>query len=509
MSNKKYLAIDLGASSGRGIVGEYDGGRLTLRENCRFQNQPVRLVDRLYWDILRIFHEIKQSIHRTSLDDDKISSLGIDTWGVDYALLDSHGHMMSSPVHYRDARNADIETYVWDRMPFERIYGVSGIQSLSFNTLYQLCAETREDAHRLERADRLLFIPDLLNYFLTGRMASEYTIMSTGALLDARTRELSDELLGGLGIPRSLFPKTVHPGNRLGRLLPELREELGVDTTVVNVASHDTASAVISVPNTSGDMLYISSGTWSLMGTELRAPIINDASRRSNFTNEGGADGTIRFLKNIMGLWILQESRRQWAREGREYSFAELETQAREAGMFAAFIDPDAPEFGTPGNMLARVADYCRRTGQHVPGSVGETVRCIYESLALKYRYVASGVMELTGVRPGAINIVGGGSKDGLLNRMTADACGLDVVAGPGEATAIGNLVVQMMSDGELGSINEGRELVLRSFGPTLVQPHDTAVWDAAYERFLGITGLASKVTAARAASTDTAGEGQ
>lgn len=490
MSNKKYLAIDLGASSGRGMVGEFDGERLTLRENCRFQNQPVMAVDRLYWDILRIFHEIKQSIHRTALDGDKISSIGIDTWGVDYALMDSRGHMMSSPVHYRDARNADMESYVWARLPFERIYGISGIQSLSFNTLYQLCAELREDRDRLNSADKLLFIPDLLNYFLTGRMAAEYTIMSTGAVLDAKTRELSDELLGALDIPRRLFAGTVQPGNRLGRLLPALREELGVDTTVVNVASHDTASAVISVPDTSqGGMLYISSGTWSLMGTEVASPIINDDSRRANFTNEGGAEGTIRFLKNIMGLWILQESRRQWAREGQEYSFAQLEQSARAARPFACFIDPDAAEFSTPGNMPARIADYCRRTGQHVPENVGETVRCIYESLALKYRYVAGGVMRLSGIRPSVISIVGGGSKDGLLNQMTADACGLDVAAGPGEATALGNLIVQMISDGELGSIREGRELVRHSFAPEVFSAQNTDLWDAAYSGFLDVIG--------------------
>ena len=488
MADKKYLAIDLGASSGRGIVGSYDGERLTLRENCRFTNQPVRLVDRLYWDIMRIFHEIKQSIRQTAVDGDKITSLGIDTWGVDYALLDRQGHMLSSPVHYRDVRNADMEGYVWERVPFEQIYGISGIQSLSFNTLYQLCAELREDPVRLERADKLLFIPDLLNYFLTGRMAAEYTITTTGAVLDAGTRELAGELLSRLNIPVRLFAPMVQPGTRLGQLLPCVSDEVGgIDTTVVNVASHDTASAVISVPDLSGEMLYISSGTWSLMGTELNRPIINNASRCANFTNEGGAGGTIRFLKNIMGLWILQESRRQWAREGHEFSFAQLEQQARSAPAFAAFIDPDAPEFGTPGNMPARIAEYCRRTGQHVPDSVGGIVRCIYESLALKYRKVAIGVTELAGIRPSAINIVGGGSKDRLLNQMTSNACGRTVVAGPDEATAIGNLLVQAISDGELGDIKQGRELVLRSFSPNVFEPQDTAAWDAAYDCFAGV----------------------
>lgn len=484
MSNKKYLAIDLGASSGRGIVGSYDGERLTLRENGRFQNQPVQVVDRLYWDILRIFHEIKQPLSLAFCEGEKLSSVGIDTWGVDYALMDRQGHMLSSPVHYRDARNAAAAPYALERLPFERIYDITGIQSLSFNTLYQLCAEQREDAERLRRAERLLFIPDLLNYFLTGCMATEYTVASTGALLDARHRTLSGELLTAFDIPETLFSPLVQPGNRLGRLLPQLREELGGDVQVVNVAAHDTASAVIAVPCTAGDMLYISSGTWSLMGTEVREPIINDASRDANFTNEGGVEGTVRFLKNIMGLWILQESRRQWAREGREFSFAELERMARATPSHVSFIDPDAPEFGTPGNMPRRIAEYCRRTGQPVPQSVGETVRCIYESLALKYRAVAEGVMRLSGVRPSAIHIVGGGSKDGLLNSMTASACGLPVIAGPSEATAIGNLIVQAISDGELRNVREGRELVIRSFEPQCFEPQDSAAWDAAYERF-------------------------
>lgn len=484
MSDKKYLAIDLGASSGRGIVGSYDGERLTLRENCRFENCPVQVVDRLYWDILRIFHEIKQSLSLALHEEKGLRSVGIDTWGVDYALLDRGGHMLSSPVHYRDARNAAAESYAPERLPFERIYGTTGIQSLSFNTLYQLCAEQREDPRRLERAERLLFIPDLLNYFLTGRMATEYTVASTGALLDARRRTLSDELLAAFDIPKKLFSPLVQPGNRLGGLLPQLREEFGGDVTVVNVASHDTACAVVAVPCTAGDMLYISSGTWSLMGTELREPIINADSRRANFTNEGGAEGTVRFLKNIMGLWILQESRRRWAHEGREYSFAELERLACATPAHVSFIDPDAPEFAAPGNMPARVADYCRRTGQRVPETVGEIVRCIYESLALKYRMVAGGVMRLSGVRPSAVSIVGGGSKDGLLNQMTANACGMPVIAGPGEATAMGNLIVQAISDGELRDVGEGRELVRRSFEPQCFEPQDEAAWDAAYERF-------------------------
>lgn len=483
---KKYLAIDLGASSGRGIVGSFDGERLTLRENCRFANEPVKVGYRLYWDILRIFYEIKNSIRRTVCDGDDIISIGIDTWGVDYGLLDKSGRLISNPVHYRDARNLGIEQYVWNKVPFEDIYHITGIQSLNFNTLYQLCAEQRDDVSIFKQADKLLFIPDLLNYFLTGKMATEYTIASTGAVIDANQRTLSSKLLSKLNIPHELFSPLVMPGKILGNLTDELKRELGcVNAYVVNVASHDTASAVIAVPNESENFIYISSGTWSLMGTELDSPVITDSSMRANCTNEGGAQGTIRFLKNIMGLWILQESRRQWRLEGQEYTFAQLEAMAMKAKPFSAFIDPDDVRFATPGNMPARIADYCSETGQYVPQSVGEIVRCIYESLALKYRNILENIVALTSINPSTINIVGGGSQDTLLNKMTASACGISVTAGPTEATAIGNLIVQAIADGEVKDLKEGRELVSRSFPPKTFEPRDTKLWDSVYDNFI------------------------
>ena len=305
MKTKKYLAIDLGASSGRGIVGSFDGEKLSLRENCRFANEPVNIGDRLYWDILRIFHEIKNSIRQTIYDGDDIVSVGIDTWGVDYGLLDDRGRLVSNPVHYRDVRNLGIEEYAWQIVPFEKIYNITGIQSMNFNTIYQLCAEIKDNREIFSNVNKLLLIPDLLNYFLTGKMAMEYTIASTGAILDAKNRCLAENLINDFSIPNGLFAPIVQPGNRLGTLCNSLKSELGgFDTTVVNVASHDTASAVIAVPNQERDILYISSGTWSLMGTELKAPIINSSSLKVNFTNEGGIDDTTRFLKNIMGLCL-------------------------------------------------------------------------------------------------------------------------------------------------------------------------------------------------------------
>ncbi len=486
---KNYLAIDLGASSGRGIIGSFDGKKLTLRENCRLANEPVKLCGRLHWDILRIFHEIKNSIRQSVLDKDNIASIGIDTWGVDYGLIDKCGRLMSNPVHYRDARTSGITDYIKNTagVSVDDIYAVTGIQSMDFNTIYQLASERRDDSEYIDRADKLLFIPDLLNYFLTGKMASEYTVMSTGAVLDAKKRALASDLLKKLGIKTELFAPIVKPCGRLGKILPSVLEDTGnTYAEVINVASHDTASAVLSVPvkEKGKKFIYISSGTWSLMGTELDAPLINSETCRLNYTNEGGAEDTIRFLKNIMGLWILQESRRQWKREGKDYSFAELEKMARNSKPFACLINPDDKRFAVPGNMPGRIAEYCRETGQYEPRDTGEIVRCIYESLALKYRMTAEVLSGLTGIKPDGINIVGGGSKDGLLNQMTANACGMPVTAGPTEATAVGNIAIQAIASGEIRDMAEARSVIADSFAPEYYLPEDRGAWDEAYAVF-------------------------
>lgn len=485
MAERKMLAIDLGASSGRGIVGAFDGERLTLRENHRFSNDPVNLCGRLYWDILRIFHEIKLSVQKTVLDGDAVSSIGIDTWGVDYGLLDRVGRLLSNPVHYRDTRTEGAQELVSRTVPAEELYRVAGIQTLNFNTVYQLAVEREEAPEKLAQAERMLNIPDLLNYFLTGRMANEYTILSTGALLDAKKRDYAWELLDRLGIPRRLFGDVTAPGTDLGTLLPQVQGETGkTDAHVLTVASHDTASAVIAVPSEEKDFLYISSGTWSLMGTELSDPLINAESRAANFTNEGGACGTVRFLKNIMGLWIIQESRRQWRREGKDYSFAQMEAWAKESTPFRSLIDVDDSDFATPGDMPEKIRAYCKRTAQPVPESVGEVVRCIYESLALKYRSVAERVMELMGRRARVIHVVGGGTKDRFLSQLTADACGIPVCAGPEEATAIGNLMMQLMAAGEVSDLGQARRVVAASFETKQYLPTaDRNMWDEAYGR--------------------------
>ncbi len=486
MADLKMLAIDLGASSGRGIVGTFDGEKLTLRENHRFSNDPMFVNGRFTWDILRIYFEIKNSITKTVIDGDNITSMGIDTWGVDYGLIDKNGRLMANPTHYRDTRTVGITEYMEPTVSAKEVYDVTGIQAIDFNTLNQLAAEMKEDPSMLERAEKLLFIPDLLNYFLTGQMATEYTIASTGMILDAAKRDFAFGLTDKLGVKRSLFSPIVQPGYNLGGLLPSITDEVGKNNiNVYTVASHDTASAVMSVPSQADDFIYISSGTWSLMGMELPQPLINDATRAANFTNEGGINGTIRFLKNIMGLWIIQESRRQWKREGKDYSFALMEAWAKEAKPFQSLINPDDASFNTPGNMPEKIREFCRVTGQHVPESVGEVVRCIYESLALKYRYTVETIQSLRGKKATMINVVGGGTKDHFLSQMTADACGLEVCAGPEEATSIGNLLAQMMAVGAIKDLSEARQVVANSFELKHYAPTaDRTAWDEAYGRF-------------------------
>ena len=484
------LAIDLGASSGRGIIGGFDGKKFTLEENHRFPNEPVSINGDFCWDIMRIFHEIKKAILKCSLSDDisvkNIKSIGIDTWGVDYGFLDKRGALLANPYHYRDTRTDDIQEYVFKTVSYSDIYDVTGIQSMNFNSIYQLAADLRDRPWIVECAERMMFIPDMLGYFLTGEMRNEYTIASTGAILDAKTGKIAYDLLDRLGIPSRLFGEITQPGTIVGPLLPELKEELGgISANLVNIASHDTASAVISVPAKGEDFIYISSGTWSLMGVESKTPMINEASKKYSFTNEGGADGTIRFLKNIMGLWLEQESKRQWEREGIAISFDELTKLALDEKAFASLIDPDDASFSPPGNMPRRIAAYCKESGQSVvPETIGQTVRCIFESLALKYRVTIEKIEEITGKKYTSINIVGGGTKEAILCQWTANACGIPVYAGPVEATAIGNIAMQAVAAGEITGISQAREVIRNSFEIITYEPRDTEAWNDAYVKF-------------------------
>ena len=484
---KRVLAFDFGASSGRAILGVFDGRCIRLEELHRFENIPVTVRGTLYWDVLRLFHEIKQGLMKAA-EAGGFDSVGIDTWGVDFGLLDKSGRLLENPVHYRDARTAGMLEEAFRRINREDFYRVTGIQFMEINTAFQVLSLRLNRPELLERADTLLLMPDLFQYFLTGQKNTEYTIATTTQLVDASSNAWSREVLEKLELPSRLFPKIVPPGTITGRLSPDLCDELGLPPAdVVAAASHDTASAVLAVPAQEKDFIFISCGTWSLFGTELDAPLIGEAPSRCNLTNEGGYGGTTTFLKNIIGLWLIQESRRQWGREGQDYSYAELERLALEAPPFQSFIDPDAPEFVPPGDLPGRVRAYFQKTGQPVPQTVGETMRCIYESLALKYRFALEQIRACTKKSYPAIHMLGGGVKDGLLCRMTAGATNCTVKAGPVEATVLGNLAAQLIACGALSSMQEARSVIAASQPVRSYAPTNAGAWESAYQRFLGL----------------------
>lgn len=484
---KRVLAFDFGASSGRAIIGCFDGDKITLEEVHRFSNDPVSVGGTVYWDVLRLFYEIKQGIIKAKIAGG-FDSIGIDTWGVDFGLIDSEGKLMENPVHYRDARTAGLVDEAFKTMPKEKLYGITGIQFMELNTLFQLISLKKYRPWMLERADKMLFMPDLFGYMLTGKMCAEYSIASTSQLIDLDKRTWSKEILDAFGIKESVFAPLVQPGTVLGELSKEICEECGVDPVpVISVCGHDTQSAITSVPCEDGDFAFLSSGTWSLFGTELDKPIVNETSMNINITNEGGFDGSTGFLKNIIGLWLIQESRRQWKREGKEYSYADLEKLALAAEPFKCFIDPDAPEFVPHGNIPERVREFCRKTGQYVPETVGEIMRCIYESLAMKYRLTFEKLRECTERDYPVIHVIGGGTKDGLLCQMTANSCDRTVKAGPIEATVMGNVAVQLMSDGSVENIGQARKIVAESSELKTFEPKDTDKWAEAYEDFLKV----------------------
>ncbi|CDA88847.1 carbohydrate kinase FGGY family protein [Ruminococcus sp. CAG:563] len=484
---KRVLAFDFGASSGRAIIGCFDGDKITLEEVHRFSNDPVSVGGTVYWDVLRLFYEIKQGIIKAKIAGG-FDSIGIDTWGVDFGLIDSEGKLMENPVHYRDARTAGLVDEAFKTMPKEKLYGITGIQFMELNTLFQLISLKKYRPWMLERADKMLFMPDLFGYMLTGKMCAEYSIASTSQLIDLDKRTWSKEILDAFGIKESVFAPLVQPGTVLGELSKEICEECGVDPVpVISVCGHDTQSAITSVPCEDGDFAFLSSGTWSLFGTELDKPIVNETSMNINITNEGGFDGSTGFLKNIIGLWLIQESRRQWKREGKEYSYADLEKLALAAEPFKCFIDPDAPEFVPHGNIPERVREFCRKTGQYVPETVGEIMRCIYESLAMKYRLTFEKLRECTERDYPVIHVIGGGTKDGLLCQMTANSCDRTVKAGPIEATVMGNVAVQLMSNGSVENIGQARKIVAESSELKTFEPKDTDKWAEAYEDFLKV----------------------
>jgi len=490
----RHLAVDLGAESGRVSVVTLGDEKISLEVLYRFPTRGVfvpagnRLT--LRWDVVRFFQEILEGVRRAGSD---LDSLGVDTWGVDYALLDRHGDLVSLPYHYRDRRTEGVMKKVIEKLGREYIYGKTGIQFMPINTLYQLYSMALENSPQLRIADSLLMMPDLFNYWLTGKKASEFTIATTTQFYDPTRGEWCHELLEKLGIPTHILRNVVEPGTILGKLDDKIVGLVGVGMQVVATTSHDTASAVVAVPALEENFAYISSGTWSLVGIEASRPIINDRALRYNFTNEGGYGRTIRFLRNVVGLWLIQELRREWRINGRLAEYSEIVEAASKVKPFQCFIDPDYKEFIyiSEKPMSQRIAEYCKRTGQSAPKSLPEMARTIFDSLAFKYRWVIEKIEEASGRKVNTIHIVGGGSKNWLLNQITADITRRKVVAGPSEATTIGNAVVQMIALGEIGGIREARKIISQSFPLKTYEPSiEEDVVEESYEKWMSTVSL-------------------
>jgi rhamnulokinase len=489
--NGNYLAFDLGAESGRAMLGRLRSGVLDLQEIHRFPNEPIRKEGSLRWDIRALWTEMRRSLDLTT---DTLTSIGVDTWGVDYALIDERGELVENPYHYRDERTRGMMEAVLERVPRETIYAITGTQFLPFNTLYQLYAACQLTPAIIQQARALATIPDLLNYWLTGTLVSEYTNATTTQFVDARARTWATDLLATLGLPSRLLAPIVEPGTVIGQLKNEIsRAHTG--TPVIAPACHDTGSAVAAVSLTE-KTAFLSSGTWSLLGAELPAPIITAQARDLNFTNEGGVCDTTRLLKNIAGLWLLQSCRRCWAAEGQKFSYEELLAAAGEHDSFQALFDPDYGGFVNPTHMPAAIAEYCNKTGQTAPSEPAGFARAILESLAFKYRAVLESLEDLIGIRFEAIRVIGGGSKNRLLNQLTADATGRTVIAGPVEATALGNIAMQMLASGTVSTLAEAREVIRRSFAVERFEPRETDRWDAHYGRFRDRVGFLKPIGA-------------
>ena len=480
MKQSNYLAIDLGAESGRTIVGALDGNHLSLTETHRFPNGPVRLNDGLHWDMLRLWSDIKNGIRKSKPFD----SIGLDTWAVDFALLDKNGSLLGNPFHYRDARTDGMLDEAFKVMPRAEIFANSGIQFMQLNTLYQLIAAVRSNSSVFDVAKTFVTIPDLFNFWLTGELTNEFTNATTTQCFDPRTRTWSTKILDAFGIPSHLFKPTTDSGTQIGTLLPNLAEETGAGTVpVILPACHDTGSAVVAVPATNEDFVWLSSGTWSIMGAEVHEPCLAEKALEYNFTNEGGVNGTWRLSKNIMGLWLVQECRREWSRQGEEISFDALTQLAAESEAFLSVIDPDDGLFLAPGDMPSRIQKYCVDTNQRVPQTKGQIIRVVLESIALKYRLVLERLEELSGKHLEPLHIIGGGTRNKLLNQFTADSTGRTVITGPVEATAIGNILMQAIGMKHISSLAEAREVVRISFEPEIFEPRLNSAWDEAYTR--------------------------
>ncbi|HEY1861405.1 MAG TPA: rhamnulokinase family protein [Gemmataceae bacterium] len=485
-ATKNLLAFDLGAESGRGILGLFDGQKLRLEVIHRFGNGPVRTLDTMHWDVLYLHTEMLNALRKCAADRRPLDAIGVDTWGVDFGLLGRGGTLLGNPRHYRDPHTEGIMEEAFKTVPRSEIFRQTGLQFMRFNTLFQLLALLRDRSPLLDQAETLLLMPDLFHYFLTGIKVVELTNATTTQMYDPTAKGWAYGMVKAFGMPSNILGSLVQPGTVLGPLRGSVATETGLTPMpVIAPATHDTGSAIAAVPASGTSWAYISSGTWSLMGAELGVPLINDKAQAYNFTNEGGVGGTIRFLKNIMGLWLVQECRRIWERAGKTYSYDELARQAEAAPAFVSVVNPDHASFLLPTSMPAALADFCRRTGQAAPVDPGAVIRCALESLALRYRWTLEKLEELTGRRLEVIHVVGGGCQNELLCQFTADACNRTVLAGPVEATAIGNVLVQATGLGILGSVADAREVVRRSFDVDTYSPRAPQAWDEPYQRFV------------------------
>jgi rhamnulokinase len=482
---KKYIAVDLGAESGRVMLGTVAADKLSLQEVHRFANEPIEEDGSLRWNFKALLSEVKGGIGKAvKAAEAQVSGIGFDSWGVDFGLIGGDGELIENPYHYRDRRTNGVREKAFELMPKQAIYENTGLQFLPFNTVYQLLAMRLANSAALARAKKLVFMADLFPYYLCGRLYGEYTLASTSQLMDMRNGRWSKEIFDGLSLPIEIMPDIVNAGKVVGRLKRKIAKELGCEQVpVIAVASHDTASAVAAVPAADNNWAYISSGTWSLIGVEVAEAIINNKSFEHSFTNEGGVENTIRLLKNIMGLWLVQECRRQWQRQGVEFSYPELTEMAAKARPFAAYIDPDRGEFLAPGDMPARINDYLAAKGRDRIDDKGQMIRMILESLAFKYRWAAERIGEITGNAIECLHIVGGGIQNELLCQFAANATGKRVVTGPIEATASGNVLVQAKAAGQIDSLAEARAIVRNSFELKGYQPQDVSLWDEQYKR--------------------------
>jgi rhamnulokinase len=495
MPTRNLLALDLGAESGRALLGRFDGTRLTLEEKHRFPNPNGRINNHLHWNLLAQWEELKIGLRKAAggaANQTNIDAIGVDTWGVDFGFLDRNGDLLANPYMYRDSQTDGMLDKAFAKVPRAKIFEATGIQFMQLNSLYQLMALAERKSPILECAHTLLFMPDLFNYFFTGQKYAEFSIATTSQMYDPRQREWAADLLAALGLPTHFLPAIVPSGTELGPLRTDVMSECNVGPIpVIAPGGHDTASAVAAVPADANrnDWCYISSGTWSLMGVEIPEPIINDKSLALNYTNEGGVSGDFRFLKNIMGLWLVQECRRQFQKDGHDYNYAELTQMAAAAPPFKSLIDPDHTPFLSPGQMPQKIKDFCRKTNQPVPESSGEYVRTCLESLALTYRKTIEGLEDILGRKLATIHIVGGGTQNELLNQMTADATNRQVITGPIEATAIGNMLVCAIAKGDLKNLAEARQVVKNSFPVKPYTPKETNAWNDAYARYRTILG--------------------